>query len=91
MALMGLISMNGRMINSEGKGKLVVGQDSDLRNKLIQHFHGDPMGGHSGVLVSLKKLEAVLYWKGMRKQVKQWVRNYDVCQRNKPDLSAYPG
>lgn len=23
--------------------------------------------------------------------VKQWVRNFDVCQRQKPDLSAYPG
>lgn len=73
------------------KGKLVVGQDAALRVQLIQHFHADPVGGHSGVLVTLKKLETVLYWKGMRKQVKQWVRDCDICQRYKPDLSAYPG
>lgn len=33
----------------------------------------------------------MLYWKGLRKQVKQWVRECDTCQRQKPDLSAYPG
>ena len=31
------------------------------------------------------------YWKNMRKMVKQWVRECDVCQRCKPDLCAYPG
>ena len=73
------------------KGKVVVGADTDLRKQLIGHFHGDAIGGHSGVQVTTKKLGAVFYWKGLRKMVKQWVRECDVCQRQKPDLSAYPG
>lgn len=31
------------------KGKLVVGNDSILRTKLISQFHDEPVGGHSGV------------------------------------------
>ncbi|WP_254554272.1 integrase zinc binding domain-containing protein, partial [Salmonella enterica] len=49
------------------------------------------VGGHSGVHVTAKKLGEVFYWKGLKKMVKQWVRDCDVCQRQKQDLSAYPG
>ena len=49
------------------------------------------MGGHSGVFGTTKRLTTYFYWKGLRKMVKHWVRKCDVCQRNKSDLSAYPG
>lgn len=54
-------------------------------------FHAGANGGHSGVLVTFKKLSTVFFWKGMKKMVKTWIRECDVCQRCKPDLSAYPG
>ena len=73
------------------KGKVVVGADEELRKQLVNHFHGDAVGGHSGVHVTAKKLGAIFYWKGLKKLVKQWVRDCDMCQRQKPDLSAYPG
>ncbi|GJR06393.1 retrotransposable element Tf2 [Tanacetum coccineum] len=37
-----------------------------------------------------KELGSLIYWKGLKKMVKQMVRDCDVCQRQKPDLSAYP-
>ncbi|GKE00390.1 ty3-gypsy retrotransposon protein [Tanacetum coccineum] len=49
------------------------------------------MGGHSGASVTLHRIKEVFYWKGMQKMVKQQVRECDVCQWEKPDLSAYPG
>ncbi|GJY31879.1 putative ribonuclease H-like domain-containing protein, partial [Tanacetum coccineum] len=30
------------------KGKLVVGNNEELRQQLLQYFHADPSGGHSG-------------------------------------------
>ncbi|GKA70496.1 reverse transcriptase [Tanacetum coccineum] len=36
-------------------------------------------------------MSSLCYWKGMRKRVKQWIRECDVCHREKPDLNAYPG
>lgn len=70
---------------------MVVGPDLTLRNQLVQHFHIGANGGHSGVLVTYKKLSSVFYWKGMQPMVKKWIKECDVCQRCKPDLSAYPG
>ncbi|GKA62965.1 ty3-gypsy retrotransposon protein [Tanacetum coccineum] len=73
------------------KGKLVVGSNEQLRQALVTYFHSDPVEGHSGVQVTIKKLGTVLYWREMKKLVKKFVAKCDVCQRNKPDLSAYPG
>nr|GFD19614.1 retrotransposon-related protein [Tanacetum cinerariifolium] len=37
------------------------------------------------------KLGSLFYWKGLKKMVKQMIRDCNVCQTQKPDLSAYPG
>ncbi|GJY88377.1 retrotransposable element Tf2 [Tanacetum coccineum] len=73
------------------KGRLVVGNDALLKQQIITYFHKGPLGGHSGVHVTAKKLADVFFWKGLRKMVKAFVKGCDVCQRYKPDLSAYPG
>nr|GEX30991.1 retrotransposable element Tf2 [Tanacetum cinerariifolium] len=73
------------------KGKVVVRNDLELRKELAQHFHDEAIGGHSGAHVTMKKLRSLLYWKGLKKMVKQMIRDCNACQRHKPDLSAYPG
>nr|GFA26956.1 hypothetical protein [Tanacetum cinerariifolium] len=73
------------------KGKVVVRNDPELRKELVQHFHDEAIGGHSGAHVTMKKLGSLFYWKGLKKIVKHMIRDCDVCQRQKPDLSAYPG
>ncbi|GJW41347.1 reverse transcriptase domain-containing protein [Tanacetum coccineum] len=73
------------------KGMIVVGQDADLRRELLQYFHEGSIGGYSGIKVTSHKLCSLFYWKGMRKQVKKFVRECLVCQKCKPGLSAYPG
>nr|GEU94378.1 retrotransposable element Tf2 [Tanacetum cinerariifolium] len=73
------------------KEKVVVGNDPELRKELVQHFHDETIGGHSVAHVTMKKLGSLFYWKGLKNMVKQMIRDCDVCQRQKPDLSAYPG
>ncbi|GJS32512.1 retrotransposon-related protein [Tanacetum coccineum] len=73
------------------KGKLVVGNDEQLRNTIVQHYHADAVGGHSGTTVTTHKIKSLFYWKGLHKIVKKYVRECDVCQINKSDLAAYPG
>ncbi|GJT35646.1 retrotransposable element Tf2 [Tanacetum coccineum] len=72
------------------KDKIVVGNDPKLRKELLKHFHEGVVGGHSRVKVTTHKICLMLYWKGLRKQVKQYVRECLVCQRCKPDLAVYP-
>ncbi|GJZ24610.1 retrotransposon-related protein [Tanacetum coccineum] len=73
------------------KGKLVVAKNEALRTALLTHFHSGPVGGHVGVKVTLHKLCSLFYWKKRRREIKQFVRECDVCQRCKPDLSSNPG
>ncbi|GJZ09111.1 retrotransposable element Tf2 [Tanacetum coccineum] len=73
------------------KGKLMVGNDEVLRKELLQQVHRGSVGGHSGVKVTTHKLCSMFYWKKMRKEVKQFVRDCEICQRYKPNLEAYPG
>ncbi|OMO64097.1 reverse transcriptase [Corchorus capsularis] len=73
------------------KGKLVVGADTKLRRELLELFHSSSGGGHSGMDATTKRIAAVLYWKGMKKAVRQFVRECSVCQQYKYDNSAYPG
>ena len=73
------------------KGNLVVGNDPDLRLKLIRLWHDTPIGGHSGVQVTYKKLKELVYWKNMQRDVEQYVASCDVCQRHKGENVAYPG
>nr|GEW46137.1 retrotransposon-related protein [Tanacetum cinerariifolium] len=61
---------------------------SGVRDK---HFHDEAIVGHSGAHVTMKKLGSLFYWKGLKKMVKQMTKDCNVCQRRKPDLSAYPG
>ena len=69
----------------------MVGNDKNLKQALLVHFHNDSVGGHSGSGATTSRLSGMCYWKGLRQDVKTFVAMCDVCQRSKPDLSAYPG
>ncbi|GJS43130.1 retrotransposon protein, putative, unclassified [Tanacetum coccineum] len=73
------------------KGKIVVGNDESLRKDFLSYFHDGAIEGHSRVRATTHKICCVFYWKGLRKQLKHYVKECLVCQRCKPYLSAYPG
>lgn len=70
------------------KGKIIVGANGELRNELFEYFHGNVLGGHSGVHGTRNHLSIFLYWKRITKNVKQWVKEYVVCQQCKSDNVA---
>ena len=63
------------------KGRLVVGDDQDLRLKIINLFYNTSSGGHSGVLATYKRLSSLFYWPNMEKQIRNYSRECDICQR----------
>ena len=69
----------------------MVGKDTQLRGDLIKHFHSSAEGGHSGMDAIVKRLAAVFYWKGLRREVRQFFKECGVCQRCKADLAASAG
>ena len=43
------------------KGKLVVGNKSELRADILHYFHNSPTGGHSGVHPTMARISEVFY------------------------------
>jgi hypothetical protein len=73
------------------KGKLVIGSDPELKQVIFSWLHDSPSGGHSGRDVTAARIKSLFFWKGMNREIQNYVRNCDVCQRCKPDLTASPG
>lgn len=65
------------------KNRLYVGSAGDLRRELILKLHESAIGGHSGQLGTYKKMKSLFYWKGMKKDVVEFVQACDICQRCK--------
>jgi hypothetical protein len=46
-------------------------------------FYNLAVGGHSGMIVTAKTIGGLFYWKGQQKHIRQFIRECNVCQRNK--------
>lgn len=73
------------------KGRMVVGADEGLRNEILVLFHASALGGHSGVTATLQRINSLIYWKGLKKHVRGFVRCCKQCQKHKYDRPATPG
>ena len=73
------------------KGKVVVGKNLPLQAQLVQLYHSTGLGGHSSIHATYQRISAILYWKGLWKSVREFVRSCEVCQQNKPEHVASPG
>ena len=73
------------------KNRLWVPADKDFTTKLIEAIHASPVGGHSGVPVTVSRLKNLFFWKGMTQQVHQFVQACLICQQAKPERVRYPG
>lgn len=58
--------------------RLVLPPDSPIIQRLLSEFHDTPMGGHSGVLRTLKRLSQQFYWPSMHKTVIDYVSTREV-------------
>ncbi|KAL4312967.1 hypothetical protein GQ457_01G036970 [Hibiscus cannabinus] len=73
------------------RGRILVPQESALRSRILREFHNSTVGGHAGILRTFHRLAANCYWKTMRKDVRQFVSECQVCQRMKNDSLAPSG
>ena len=55
-----------------------------------QIFHSSGLGGHSGIHATYKRIASILYWKGLWKMVREFVRNCTMCQQYKTENVAFP-
>lgn len=55
------------------------------QRRLLQQYHSDSLsGGHSGIKRTYEKLRSSYWWKGMAKDVSNYVKDCPSCSVNKP-------
>jgi transposase InsO family protein len=73
------------------KGRLWLGNNSALQQKVISSLHDSAVGGHSGFPVTYRRVKQLFAWPSMKSAVRDFVRSCEICSRAKPDRSRYPG
>jgi hypothetical protein len=69
---MGFFSTHGYLFYHN---RLVLASNSPSIPLLMKEFHYTPMGGHSRFLRTYRRLTANLYWVGMSKMTRDFVRS----------------
>lgn len=65
------------------KGRMVMSKTSTLIPTVLHTYHDLVFGEHSGYSRTYKRLTGELYWEGRKGDVKKYVEECVVCQRNK--------
>lgn len=73
------------------KNRLWVGNNPVMQQKLISQMHSSPVGGHSGIPATIKRLQAFFSWPRLKKHVQAFVKSCPTCQQAKPERVKYPG
>ena len=69
------------------KGDIILGYrvivPKDLVEDVLTYYHNAMPNGHQGIVKTFNKIREKYYWKGMQKDVYEFVSICDTCQRNK--------
>ena len=68
--------------------RVVTKKDVEL---VFHYFHTDSLAGHFGPLRTYQKIQERYFWPDMRKQIYDFVKTCDICQRrDKPNKYQEP-
>ena len=65
------------------QGSAYVPEDLAIRQEILRMSHADPQAGHFGPARTIELVRRKYYWPKLLKDVKEYVRGCDVCQRTK--------
>uniref|UniRef100_A0A2N9GGR4 Chromo domain-containing protein n=1 Tax=Fagus sylvatica TaxID=28930 RepID=A0A2N9GGR4_FAGSY len=73
------------------KGRLYLSENGTLKPKVLTLLHDSPLGGHSGYLKTYQRAKKDWFWKGMKQDIKSYVKECDTCQRIKSETTRPAG
>jgi len=65
------------------KNRWYIPKDEGLRRTILEAEHDLKIAGHFGTYKTIGRVRANFYWPKMDENITQYVRSWDVCQRNK--------
>jgi len=72
---------------------LIPMESKDLQLEIMRMNHDQLMSGHLGFARTLARIQLYYYWPSIRKDVKEYIKTCDACQKckkNKPDENSNP-
>ncbi|KAJ9532073.1 hypothetical protein QJQ45_003746 [Haematococcus lacustris] len=72
-------------------GKVVVPKSPLVKRQVPESCHDANYAGHMGISKTWHGVNRYFTWPGMRKDVEDYVRQCDACQRNKPSTRLKAG
>jgi hypothetical protein len=73
------------------KGRVCIGNATELRNKILTALHSSPIGGHSGIAATYQRTKRIFHWPQLKKLVETFVSECPTWQRAKSEHCQYPG
>jgi len=55
----------------------------EKQQKILKEMHECPIGGHQGVQRTYERLKLYVTWPGMFQDVENYIKNCEICQKNK--------
>ena len=65
------------------QGKVCIPSDPSLRKLIMESEHDSCVAGHMGMDKTMELVDRNFYWPEMSKDIEDYVRSCDDCQRNK--------
>jgi hypothetical protein len=62
------------------KNRIWLPANTQLQEQIIAAFHASPLGRHSGIPVTLRRLKQLFSWQGMARIVHDFVHQCQICQ-----------
>ncbi|XP_061993668.1 uncharacterized protein LOC133711581 [Rosa rugosa] len=80
-------------LSRQGELKTVMGISTPVLSfmQIIKEFHEGKIGGHSGWLRTYKRISKKILWPRIKKQVRIFVSECIICQRNHYEAISPPG
>jgi hypothetical protein len=73
------------------KGRLYLSKQSKLKSTVLSELHATPTAGHSGFTKTYDRVKRSFFWDGMKQDIRKFVVECEVCQRNKGETVKSPG
>jgi hypothetical protein len=73
------------------KGRLYLSKQSKLKSTVLSELHATPTVGHSGFTKTYDRVKRSFFWDGMKQDIRKFVAECEVCQRNKGETVKSPG
>lgn len=70
---------------------MVVPNMPSLKREILKNYDEIPMAGHGGVPKTHKAISEIFYWKDMRREIQEFVKNCHTCQQVKYSIEKKQG